>query len=367
VRLLVVLALTACRAATPATSIVVTVDSTFGVPCVIDTLHFDFDGVGEDVPLAAGDLPGSITLVPRSGAKDVTVTVTGVQADQPFASATGDASFASEEQLELRFLLDRSCVPGPCPAVGVGGYTGLPAPAAARDHCGDAGYHIATSSFAIRDACELPVMPQSVLATVNDGEATLGAMPFRFSLYGTTYDPSSSAQVWVGTDGYLTLGSQPMARNADIGNSRPLDTPGFDASGVLAFWDDLTAGPAGICYAVTGSAPDRMMWVTWKEACFKGGACASGQYGTLTFGIALQETTNKIFVGYPEIHATGTLAADAMGVFATIGITKHGPRGCAATDCVDGTCADGTPCNYTQYSAQMALSPFPAALELDPL
>lgn len=366
--LVLALALAGCRAATPPTEVVVTVDSAFAVPCVIDTLHVEIDGTSptsEDIPLSAGDLPGSLTLVPAGAPQMVTVTVTGMRAGEAFATASQAVDFAKEEELELRFVLDRSCVPGPCPAIGVGGYDGLPAPI---DHfgCGSAGYQVAPSLLVMRDACAMQTSAGgSVLAGANEAEATIGAMPFPFTAYGATV-----TNLWVGDNGYLAFSdTAPHALVADVGPARSLGVPSFPVSGVLAFWDDLHTGPQGICWAVSGTAPDRILWVTWEESCFASGAtpCGSVAQGLLTFGVALQETTNQIYLGYLDMTAGGANATRANGLFATIGVTDQGPRGCTDDQCsTDGTCNDGTPCGYTEYSAQHVLSPFPTSLELDP-
>jgi hypothetical protein len=313
------LALGACRGVLPATEIVVTLDTTFGVPCTIDELHIeaagDGDSVAQDIPVAAADLPGSITLVPRGSPRDVMVTVTGLRAGEAFATAQGSASFEHESSLEMRFVLDRSCVPGPCPAVGVGGYTGLPAPQP-RPGCGEHGYSWKYAAFVMRDACAMREASMgSVIPDVDEDEKPSPlspAMPFPFWFYG---------------------------------------------------------GPAGVCFALSGEFPDRMLWITWKEACFgslDGTPCGPADRGSLTFGIALEETSNRIYVGYRTMTATGGNADRAKGNTATIGVTNAAPRGCKATLCsADGVCQDGTPCGYTQFSSFTAQVPLPA-VEFDP-
>lgn len=344
----------------PATEILVTVDTTFGVPCTIDALHVDVTSAAgsasRDVALTGSDLPGSIALVPAGDGGDLTVTVTGLRGGVPYATAAGSAAFDAGNTLEMRFVLDPSCVPGPCSAIGVGGYQGLP-PSQVRRGCGSAGYRLAPSVFAIRDACDMaPAAGSALVASTEQQEAQipLSPLPFPFTFYGV---PATS--LWVGTSGYLAFSdAAPHALTADIGSPQGLDTAGFPAPAVLPFWDDLATSAHGVCYAVSGEAPDRLLWVTWKEACFapdSGSSCGSAQDSTLTFTVALEETTDNVYFGYPTMLAAN---GRANALTATIGLTDTGARGCPATECgSDGACADGTPCGYTQLSAQHVVDP----------
>src|SRR5439155_16061331 len=139
-------------------------------------------------------------------------------------------------------------------------------------------------------------------------------------------------------------------------------------NGVLAFWDDLRTSASGVCFAVSGAFPDRILWITWKDACFASSvkACGAPELGTLTFGIALEETTDQIYVGYRTMVATLGNIDRAKGNRATIGVTSAAPRACAADLCSpEGTCQDGSPCGYTEFSAGMIVDPLPT-LEFDP-
>ena len=367
------IALAACRGTLPATEIVVTVDTTFGVPCTIDALHIEATGDGaampvEVMPLDADALPGSITLVPRGNPRDVTVTVTGMRAGSVFATARGTASFEHETSLELRFILDRSCIPGPCPAVGVGGYAELPDPQPRRG-CGEHGYSWKNALFTVRDACVMREAGMgSVVPGVDEKEALsplLPAMPFPFWFYGAPV-----TKVWAGVNGYIGLGdTMPNALKGSVGAARSLGEVGFPGKGVLAFWDDLRTGPAGVCFTLSGQFPDRILWITWKEACFASlddTPCGAADRGSLTFGMALEETTDRIYLGYGTMTATDVNRA--KGNNATIGVTDAAMRGCKAMLCsTSGVCQDGagTPCGYTQFSSMTAQMPFPT-LEFDP-
>jgi hypothetical protein len=342
------------------TEIVITVDTVLGVPCTIDALSLEVASGGgtitEEIELGAADLPGSITLIPKGAPGEVTVSVTGLREGAPLATAREAVSFDDGQSLELRFVLDRSCVPGPCPAVGVGGYDGLPPPAARRG-CGEERYERRDSVFVVRDACEMnEALMDRVLKMQEDEDEVASPfdppMPFPFRFYG---EPVT--QLWIGTNGYVGFGSQaPEALVGDVGPARSLGEPGFPAPGVLPFWDDLRIGPRGVCLAVSGQAPDRILWITWKEACFAAGMTTCGaasSQGTLTFTVALEETTDRIYVGYHTMTAGAPNTDRARGNTATIGITNDVPRGCPEAECsAEGLCASGVPCGYTEHSSQ---------------
>lgn len=357
-RLALALVVAGCLPQRPATEVIVTVDSAFGVPCTIDTLHVEITGSGEtvtqDIPITDADLPGSITLAPAGDPSTVTVTVVGMREGEAFATARDEVTFDEHRSVELRMVLDQACVPGPCPAVGVGDYAGLPERHARRG-CGAAAYAIQSSIFAMRDACDMPEgIPNTVLVDSDEGEAMSPlpeGMPFPFHYYG---EPVS--QLWVGSNGYLTFGpNKPAALTVDIGGSESLGEPGFPTGGVLPFWDDLRTGRRGVCFAVSGEAPNRLLWITWKEACFAVGpsgrfGCGDPAQGTLTFSLALEETSDAIYVAYHTLQATGSNADRALGATATIGLTS-GERTCTADRCdANGACAGGAACGYTEYS-----------------
>jgi hypothetical protein len=337
------LAIAACSVLDkPPTELVVTVDTTFGVPCTIDSLHIDVTTphgtVSRDVAVTDADLPGSFAIVPAGGAESgtVNVAVTGMRAGEAFATAMDTTTFDKQATLEMRFVIDRTCVPGPCAAAGVGGYHGLPAKLARRG-CGANGYVLQPSVFAIRDACTM-ADPTSgiVMKSQDEMEAMLplAPLPFPFSFYG---QPVSS--LWVGTNGYLAFSdTAPNALTSDVGAAQPLASASFPAPAVLPFWDDLRTSAHGICYAVTGTMPDRILWVTWEEACFAAGAATCGMpaQGTLTFSAALEETSDNVYIGYSTMTAT---TDRAKGLTATIGVTDTGGSA------------------YSQFSAQHTVDP----------
>jgi len=355
--------LAACRPGP--TEIVVTTDTEFGVPCTIDTLRVEVDGeILDEIALQADDLPGSLTFL-TDDPREVQVRVTGLRNAEPFAVAEESVQFDDGQSLELRMVLDRSCVPGPCPAVGVGGFVGLPPPLVRRG-CGESSYEIRPSLFVVRNACDIgDTEVGSVLPDTDEDEALsplTPAMPFPFRFYGELV-----SQVWVGDNGYVAFSANAPNALDKNGDSNSLGDPAgsFPAPGLVPFWDNLRTGTKGICFAQSGTLPNRIMWITWHEACFRAGATlcneqVAGAQGTLTFTVALEETSDKIYFGYQKMAGVGGSADRARGQFATIGITSGGAS-CPAGQCgANGVCSDGvTPCGYTEYSSDVIKDTLP--------
>src|SRR4029079_18526400 len=206
----------------------------------------------------------------------------------------------------------------------------------------------------------------TVLRNTDEDEVPLSAeMPFPFRFYGAPV-----SQIWVGDNGYIGFDAKPNAHNASVGMPRPLgDCWTFPVKGVLAFWDDLRTSASGVCFAVSGAFPDRLLWITWKDACIAASSmrtCGSPEGGALIFGIALEETTDRIYIGYRSMTAAKPNTDPAEGSQATIGVTNAAPRGCVADLCSpEGRCEDSKACGYTQFSAVEIVDPLPN-LSLDP-
>jgi hypothetical protein len=261
----------------------------------------------------------------------------------------------------MRVLLDRACVPGPCPAVGVGGFVELPA-RAERRACGEAAYAREETLFVVRDACD--VANAVTIEELRDADELevmsplVPAMPFPFRFYG---EPVT--QFWVSDNGYVGFSEAPPNALVASGDPDTLGDPqgSFPVRGVLPFWDNLRAGPKGVCLAVTGEAPDRVLHITWRDACFrtKEPLCAPDE-GTLTFTVSLEETTDHVYVGYHTMTGSTAVIDRAQGQSATIGITDDGDAACTADQCsADGLCTDGTPCGYTEVSSKMSRPELP--------
>lgn len=215
-------------------------------------------------------------------------------------------------------------------------------------------YAWSESIAVVRNACELPSAKSGSVLTEGDNEVEIESpvtpLPFDVCLYGEL-----RTTMWIGDNGYVALGdAPPNALQADVGVPHSLGESGVPGPGVVPFWDALQTSADGVCVAVEGSAPDRILWVTWSGACFEdgSGSCDAESPSSLTFSAGFEEGTGTIIVGYVAMSGDGAFDERAQGQTAITGITNSGARGCPAADCDEsGACSDGSPCNYTEVAA----------------
>ncbi len=348
-------AMTVACSLSPA-EVVVTIDTTFGVPCTVDKLVIAVTTSSgrtqsETVFVTDDDLPGSLAIVDDSSGQ-LEIRVDAFLGDLPVASAEQLVEPVAESSSEVRFLLDPSCAPGPCPAVRIGDYKQLPQ-RAPRALCGREAYQVTNSLIPPRNACITDTLARVLVGGADEAEAESPLdpkVPFPLFFYGAPIQ-----NLWVGDNGYLAFSREaPGAVTEEIGDPRSLGEPGaYPAAGVLAFWDKLITGQSGVCFSVLGDAPNRILWITWERACFQGfGSCGGApEGGSLTFSIGLEETTNKIIVGYHTMTAAPPNDDRASGQSATIGVTSGRPAACAANECDSGMCPSGEACGYTEASS----------------
>lgn len=224
-------------------------------------------------------------------------------------------------------------------------------------------YTVEPTIAVIRNACELPSLRARVM-TDGTNEVEVGSpldepLPFDVCIYGQQAD-----DFWIGDNGYLAFGAEPPnALQSSVGAAHSLGEPGVPGPGIAAFWDALRPSERGACVAVDGTAPTRTLWITWESSCFEDatGRCDAEAGSDLTFSVGVEEGTGIFTAGYLTMQAQGALADRARAQTATIGITNDGDRGCPASECDDtGSCMDGSPCNYTEFSSQAVLSSLPA-------
>lgn len=215
-------------------------------------------------------------------------------------------------------------------------------------------YSWAESIAVVRNACDLPSAVSGTVLTEGANEVEVQSpitpLPFDICLYG---EPRST--LWIGDNGYLTLGdSPPAALQSDVGVPHSLGEAGVPGLGVVAFWDALQTSANGVCVAVEGSEPDRILWVTWDKVCFEDGSgdCNPDSGSDLTFSVGFEEATGGILIGYLDMNGEGAFDERAQGQTSITGITNTGPRGCTADQCnTSGLCEDDSPCNYTEVAA----------------
>jgi hypothetical protein len=165
------------------------------------------------------------------------------------------------------------------------------------------------------DACLLPGMTRATFnATgtfdaIDEGVTAALSLPFPFTFYG-----NSQSTYWITTNGQLGFGATPGG--SPFGQvTCPLPDARFTTPIVLVYSADLIGRydpDAGVCYAITGTAPSRKLVVTWKDSFFYDAWLASN----LTFSAMLHEGTNAIDVvidraaaPYQPDYETGAAAA----------------------------------------------------------
>ena len=236
--------------------------------------------------------------------------------------------------------------------------------------CPDVSNYVSSNTIApIRNACELPAQLTARVLTdgANEVEVASGlmpALPFDWCFFG-----QKASNLWIGDNGYIAFGdSPPGATQALVGDAHSLGGAGVPAPGVSVFWDSLRPGPDGVCLAVDGQPGSQTLWITWSAACFEDGTgvCNADSGSNLTFSVGLEEATGKILVGYLSMSGDGPLEQRALGQSATIGLSDAVTPACTADACSpEGLCTDGTPCGYTEISAQRILDPLPS-IEFSP-
>jgi hypothetical protein len=353
--LLALLALAAC---TDRKQLVLSIDTTAGIPCDIDhirvratashTSMFEQDVTG-------GQLPLTVTLSDETAQGNFTLDVIGIKAGNEVLSATGPVEFGKGD-LSAAIMLDPTCTTtSPCslpmlmargaaPAVTahsqcVGRYTAAVDPNPVfQDACTSVGDNV---GHVLTDGTKR-VEEMSMLAGV------LAQSDFRF--YGRAV-----RHVWANQYGYIAFGTNnPDSTNTlfpgplDSGITMAAAAPPQQAA--MGFWDMLTLNTNGVCYAVSGDPGRRRLRVTWKQVC-PGATCTTDRL-SLTFTLE-EDDAQRVLFTYDKLLAGAS--ERLRGGNATIGLVRQAD-GCPATRCsvATGLCDDGVPCGYTQISSNVA-------------
>ncbi|MBC8084104.1 MAG: T9SS type A sorting domain-containing protein [Hymenobacter sp.] len=161
----------------------------------------------------------------------------------------------------------------------------------------------------------------TAIATANTDDASSAATPIGFTF---TYNGTAFTDFVLNTNGYLKLGSTaPAAPFFTDGGQSIMNGPigGADANLLLPFNQDLLAGSAGgteYRVATTGTAPNRVCTVQWKNVSDKARTTFGVQYANISFQAKLYETSNQIDFVYGT--ATAGPAANDVAKFITVGI-----------------------------------------------
>ncbi len=143
----------------------------------------------------------------------------------------------------------------------------------------------------------------TLIGTLNDGYSDPVAIGFPFNYLGTSYDSFQ-----VSTNGFIRLGSgltTSIPTNALMGTVRRIIAP---------LWDDISVqDSASLTRVVTGTAPNRVLTVEWRNVRWPATATANNA----EFQLKLYENGSKIEFIY------GTFGTVATTVTASIGLSDN--------------------------------------------
>ncbi len=169
----------------------------------------------------------------------------------------------------------------------------------------------------------------SVIATTNTDDANSAAQDIGFSF---SYNGAAFTQFVLNTNGLMRLGSaapssaaatSPNGQTPEIGPVNSTDPA--DVNLLMPFNFDLISGtsPAEYRVAITGTSPNRICTIQWKNVADKAVADVAGgatilpiQYTNFSFQVKLYETTNNIEFVYnaPTVGATSARKNVVVGI-----------------------------------------------------
>lgn len=158
-----------------------------------------------------------------------------------------------------------------------------------------------------------------------------GSIPIGFSF---VMGCNTYTNFYASTNGWIGLGSAPFYSEAFNSLSTTTDRPK-----IAPLWDDLATGSGGnVNYQLTGSAPNRILTVEFKEMEWR----YTASTWALSFQIKLYETTNRIeFIYTRNGNATANtdtpdasigLAGPTAGTFYSLNGTGASPTASTATE-----------------------------------
>jgi hypothetical protein len=178
----------------------------------------------------------------------------------------------------------------------------------------------------------------TAITTANTDDANSGAQNIGFTF---NYNGASFTQFVLNTNGLIRLGSAaPSAANmfaqyedGMLTGVAPIEsTDAADINLLIPFNMDLEAATTGgteYRVATTGTAPNQVCTIQWKNVSDKSGSVSAGtpkQYTSFTFQVKLYQTSNQIEFVYGPSTATTVPNADAAR-YPTVGIKGSGKAG----------------------------------------
>jgi subtilisin-like proprotein convertase family protein len=176
-----------------------------------------------------------------------------------------------------------------------------------------------------------------------DGDDPVSAIqPIGFDFW---FNGVRQTQFSVNGNGLLRFGSTAITGEANNAMASTTNVPK-----IAAYWDDLRVGTdGGVFYKLTGTAPNRVLVVEWRNVCIPKPATSS--LGNATFQCWISESTGKIEFVYGSgiVVATGYNYSIGFGTSAT----QFASVTSIATSCAYGTANDtqtDTIASGTQYT-----------------
>ncbi len=166
----------------------------------------------------------------------------------------------------------------------------------------DGGYTMTTPTIAFVDACAQAGFTRHMFADADDDVTAVMNLPFSFTFYGVP-----RTQWWISTNGLIGLNASTNAMNDSL---MCLPTDLVPRPAIYADYDDLITRN-GVCSAVTGSAPNRQLVVTWPDMDHYEFPMANVH---VTLSAILYETTNVIEVVYSTMSSTDPNALGGGGI-----------------------------------------------------
>jgi hypothetical protein len=357
--------------------IVLSVDTTAGIPCDIDHIRIRANRSQDSVLVKdisdVRNLPVTLRLSDETSDGMFDLEITGLKGTTEVLRASGHLAFGSGSQdLASHVVLDQTCTIGtPCALPDLTQFASAPPPVTARFVCGDnvRRYMPSPAVETFSDACTVPGANTGMV--LNDGSHGAKTLPLpdtALSGFGFRFYGRPVRQIWADGNGYISF----TTANPDPGNDR--DPGSFDRDlinmgvppppqSAMVFWDTLTVSSTGVCYALEGPPGTQKLRITWKSTC-QTQVCTQD---SLNFTIILDEHTQRISFTYGDMIATNM--SRAQGATATVGLVNDA-KGCRVSDCalMTGLCKDGiTACGYTQVFSNMPQTPRIQNVQFDPI
>jgi hypothetical protein len=165
--------------------------------------------------------------------------------------------------------------------------------------------------------------------SLTDDDSVSVSIGFDFSFYGQLYDTAT-----IQSNGALTF----QAEEISVTNSCLL--AGYDTL-IAPYWDDLNPATGGnVYYELSGSAPDRIFTVHWREVPHYS---ADGAYDVQ---VVLHESSGEILLQFNDVTS---YASYDNGISATVGIEGDGVDYFLEYSCNDAALTDGLAIRFSDY------------------